>query len=328
VLLAWLFLAAGVGAEPASESADELFTRARSLMRTGDCAGALPLLEQSHAMEPTVGTRFNMAICEERLGKLTQAAVNLRSVIETSGSNDDRRAHAERALRELLPRIPQLVVELDATRHELELARLDGESLAALRPNEPFAINPGQHELEVVLVGETPQQRRFQIAERQVYTWSVGGTRTESPVSSPVAQDQRAANASDAPTATNVGPSDRVWTTQRTVAAVAAGTSVAAFGVATGFALGARSLYDTSKGDCTPDDICEPEGIDERERARTYGNVATVAVAVGVTSAVAAGILWFTGAPSSASRPGPLRVGFQFRGGKAHHAGIVVEGRY
>jgi hypothetical protein len=328
VLLAWLFLAARAGAEPVPESAEALFTRARSLMRAGDCTGALPLLEQSHAMEPTVGTRFNLAICEERLGKLTQAAAHLRSVVDASASDDDRRAHAERALRQLLPRIPQLVLELEAARQELELVRLDGEPLSALRPSEPFAINPGQHELEVILVGETPQVRRFRVAERQVYTWSLGGVGTESPVSSPLAQDQRAANGSDAPGAADAERSENIWTTQRTVAVVAAGTSVAAFGVATGFALGARSVYDTSAPNCPSDDICDSEGIEERTRARQYGNVATVALTVGVTSALAAGILWFTGAPRGASRPGPVQVGFHLRRGRTNHAGFVVEGWY
>ena len=126
-------------------------------------------------MEPTIGARFNMAICEGRLGMLTRAAEHLRSVIETSAPGDDRRAHAERALDELLPRIPHLVIELDPARHTIELVRFDGEPLPDLRANEPFAINPGSHELEVVLSGETPQTRRFSVTERQVYTWSLGG---------------------------------------------------------------------------------------------------------------------------------------------------------
>jgi hypothetical protein len=324
-LLSGLLLAHSAGAEPAPESAEALFVRARTLMKMGDCANALPLLEQSHAIEPTVGARFNMAVCEERLGKLTQALEHLRSVIDASAPDDDRRAHAERALRDLLPRVPYLVLELDDARHALELVRLDGELLPALRVNQPFAINPGPHALEVVLASETPQVRRFSVAERQVYTWSLGGMRA-----APIAgsQDTRGPAASDSRASPPAESPERTWTTRRTVAVVAAGTSVAAFGVATGFGLSARSIYDSSDPYCTPDDICQPPGMEKRERARERGTIATIALTVGVASAFAAGTLWFAGAPSSPSRSKPVRVGVHFEGGRAPGAGIVLEGSY
>lgn len=312
-----------VNAEPAPGSAEELFVRARGLMKAGDCANALPLLEQSHAMEPTVGTRFNMAMCEGKLGKLKQAAEHLQSVVDASAPNDERRAHAERALREVMLRMPYLVLELDPERHELEAVRLDGEALSGLRVNEPFGIDPGPHELEVVLVREPPQARRFSISERQVYTWSLGGMSVAPAASTAAASETRQKDAATP----SESPESR-WTTQHTVAVVAAGTSVVSFGVATGFALSARSIYDSSEPECSSDDTCTSEGSRIRERARKQGNVATGALIVGIASAVAAGTLWFTAPTLSSSRAQSFRVGVRVDPSRFGGGGIVFAGSY
>jgi hypothetical protein len=318
-LLSGLLLTLPVQAEPA-ESAEALFVRARVLMKAGDCANALPLLEQSHTLEPTLGARFNMAICEGRLGKLTQALEHLRSVVDASAPSDERRSHAERALRDLMPRIPYLVLELDEARHELEFVRLDGERLSSLRVNEPFAINPGTHELEVVLARETPQTRRFRVVERQVFTWSLSGTSVAQPTTS-----GNQPNAGTAAPRDVTSASEPVWTTQRVAAAVAAGTSVTAFGVGAGFALSARSVYDSSA--CTPNDVCDRNNMEIRDRARMQGKIATVAVTVGVASALGAVTLWFTGAPRD-STPSKPRLGVHLSGAGGDGGGIVIEGSY
>jgi hypothetical protein len=322
-----LLFASQASADPAPDAAEELFVRARSLMKTGDCVKALPLLEQSHAIEASVGSRFNMALCETKMGKLIQAAEHLRSVVAESVPDDDRRTHAERALRELLPRIPHLVLELDTTRHDLEAARLDGEFLAALRVNEPFAINPGPHELEVVLTREKPQNRRFSVSEGQTYTWSLGGETSEPPPGSDRASTPGESSKRDATTEL-AKPSGTIWTKQRTAAAVAAGTSVVSFGVATGLAINARALHDSAARFCRADDACRDAGIRRRDSARVQGNIATVALTVGIASALAAGTLWLTGAPSSPNPSSTVRFGMRFDGTRAPRAQAVIEGTY
>jgi hypothetical protein len=296
-------------------------------MKAGDCTTAVPLLEQSHALEPALGTRFNLALCEARVGKLTQAAEHLRSVIEASAPGNERRAHAERALQDLLPRIPRLIIEIDEGRQTVESVQLDGTPLEGLRANEPFAINPGAHEIEVLLTDHAPQSHRFTVAERQFYTWSVGGTARVAVISQPRTES---ANPDHPP---SPAPDERpfVWTTQRTAAVIAGGASLAALGIGTGFALSARSIYDTSEGDCSGDDVCKNlDGIEERDRARQHGNIATVAFTVGVSAAVAAGVLWFTGAPREATASSSLELGATLTGSVSRPDGIelVVTGSY
>jgi hypothetical protein len=311
-----------LAAQPAVETADALFVRARTAMKAGDCEAALPLLARSHELEPKLGTRFNMAICESRTGRLTEAAEHLRSVIEESSANDERRVHAERALVELLPRIPRLVVELDEASRRLSLVRLDGEPLSGMKANEAYPIDPGSHVLEVTLSGEAPQTRRFTLAERQSYTWSLGAT------SAAVANAPRSPEV--APPSVNPTPAavPPFWTTRRKASAVAAGTSVVAFGVATGFAVSARSLYNDAE--CTPSDECDLAGVELRDRARQHGRIATVAATVGLSSAFAAVTLWITGDPAlpEPSRAVSVGVRGQAAVGRSSGASILLQASY
>jgi hypothetical protein len=324
-LFVWSLVARSAMGETPPESAGALFVSARSLMKAGDCVNALPLLEQSHALEPALGTRLNIAICEVKVGKLVEAAAKLQSVIDASTPTDARRAHAERALTELLPRIPQLVLALDDTRRSLEHVRLDGEPAPDLRVNEPFRINPGTHELEVVLAREPKQVRRFTVEERQVFTWSLGGS-SAAAVGPTTVQSRTNERPRDAEARSQPQSAPTVFTKQRKIAAVAAGTSLVALGVGTGFAFSARAIYDSS--DCTTDDVCQPGGMEQRERARDQGNIATIAFTVGIASAVGAATLWFTGAPRDPAGPKPMRVGVRWNAARAAEGTLVVEGGY
>jgi hypothetical protein len=310
-------------ADVSTESADELFARARALIKVGDCAGALPLLERSHTLEPALGTRFNLGICSSRVGRLTEAAEHLRSVIRAFPASDERRAHAERALQDLLPRIPKLIVEIDESRQRMKTVRLDGLPVD-LEPNRLFAINPGQHEVEVVLFDHSPEVRRFSVDERETYRLLLGGLAPEAEKSVPV-------GVNDVNDGAFVGGGEPsfAWTRRRIAAVVAGGTSIVAFGVATGFALSARSVYASSAPHCSPDGACDAEGVEKRERAHDRGDIATVALTVGVASALAAGTLWLTGAPVSPSAS-PARVGFGLRGwaGRVNGGQVFVSSKY
>jgi hypothetical protein len=67
--------------------------------------------------------------------------------------------------------------------------------------------------------------------------------------------------------------------------------------------------------------------MDERERARNYGKVATIAFTVGISAAVASATLWFTGAQRNRTAK-QVRVGVLWNGARATEGTIVVEGSY
>lgn len=72
LLLSLVLAAAGPGPGP-SRNAERLFREARDLLSSGRAAEACPLFEESHALDPALGTLLNLADCREKTGQLVQA---------------------------------------------------------------------------------------------------------------------------------------------------------------------------------------------------------------------------------------------------------------
>src|SRR5262249_55235160 len=79
---------------------------------------------------------------------------------------------------------------------------------------------------------------------------------------------------------------------------------VAGLAVGTTFGVMASSKYDDSKHYCRPDDVnlCSQHGVDLRNTAFTYGNVATAGFIVGGVALAAGATLWLTSSGSSESK--------------------------
>jgi tetratricopeptide (TPR) repeat protein len=99
----------------ALKRAREQFGQALALQTGGDWAGALALLKEVAAVKPTPQVRFNIALCEERLGRLVAALGDY----ELAASD----AQAEKA---------------DQVRDEVD-ARLESLKARARRPSRSMA---------------------------------------------------------------------------------------------------------------------------------------------------------------------------------------------
>ncbi len=91
---------------------------------------------------------------------------------------------------------------------------------------------------------------------------------------------------------------------QRIVGALLAGVGVAGLAASVVAAVIAKNRYSDSLVHCEAanPDLCDTQGLSIRDDARTDGNVATVALAVGGAAALTGAILWLT-APRGADRP-------------------------
>ena len=78
-------------------------------------------------------------------------------------------------------------------------------------------------------------------------------------------------------------------------------------GVGAGFAVSAKSQYNTSLGNCEPSnpDVCNGTGVSQRNDARSAGNIASVAISVGGAALAGGAVIWLTaprgGQPASSS---------------------------
>lgn len=164
---------------PSSDSdglkrAREQFAQALALQTGGDWAGALALLKEVAAVKPTPQVRFNIALCEERLGLLVAALGDY----ELAGSDaetqkaDQVRQEVDARLEALRARIPRVVVKRGEGADAATIS-LDGVSLGDSVLNSPLPVDPGPHVVEGAATGYQPFKQQFRVAEQQTATIEV-----------------------------------------------------------------------------------------------------------------------------------------------------------
>src|SRR5262245_35009360 len=97
-IIAMMVSLAGVAAGgPNQDKADALFKKGKALLGQQKYAEACKAFEESHQLDPAIGTMLNLALCFEGWGKIAKAQ---RAYLETEKlaaiKGDQRRASAAR----------------------------------------------------------------------------------------------------------------------------------------------------------------------------------------------------------------------------------------
>ncbi|MBL8619864.1 MAG: PEGA domain-containing protein [Myxococcales bacterium] len=119
VLLVALSAAAAI-----ASPADDAFKEGRALAKAGKHAEACAAFETSQRLDPSFGTQFNIAQCDEKIGKLA-TALRLYRELAARDTNADRRAAAADLGAKLAPRVPRVQVQVTPTPAELTVT-IDG----------------------------------------------------------------------------------------------------------------------------------------------------------------------------------------------------------
>ena len=148
--------------------AREQFGQALALQTGGDWAGALALLKEVAAVKPTPQVRFNIALCEERLGRLVAALgdYELAASDATAEKTDQVRQEVESRLESLKARVPRVVVSRGVGADSATIS-LDGVSLGDTVLDNPLPADPGPHVVEATALGFLPFKQAFRVAEQQ-----------------------------------------------------------------------------------------------------------------------------------------------------------------
>jgi len=260
---------------PSSDSdglkrAREQFAQALALQTGGDWAGALALLKEVAAVKPTPQVRFNIALCEERLGLLVAALGDY----ELAGSDaqaqkaDQVRQEVDARLESLKTRVPRVVVKRGEGADSATIS-LDGVPLGDSVLNSPLPVDPGPHVVEGASAGFLPFKQAFRVAEQQTATIEVKlelePVKRQSAVPPPAAPPSQ---------------------TMRTVGFVVGGAGIASL-IASGtmFYLRHTTISDLDK-QCGPDRSSCPDSaqsaIDRGELYTTLGNVTLAVGALGL----------------------------------------------
>jgi hypothetical protein len=277
---------------PAPLDAAQLFDQARELMAQGRYAEACGKLESSEALDPGIGTEFNLARCYELAGRLASARAMYRRVMEEThaAGQTDRETVARDLSAQLQPRVAHLVLRVASPPAAALEIRVDGALLPASEWAAAREIDAGAHEVEASAPGSMAWKTVVRaVREGEAVSVDVPPLVPRAavePVVVPVA-------VSPAPTITEGAPRS---SSQRIIALALGGAGLAAVVPGAYFGLRAGSLESQAAPLC-PGGPCDSTGYADRTSSRWNGDASTVTFFISAALLAAAGIVWFT-APS------------------------------
>lgn len=281
------------GAAADEPSSQQLFDEGNALAAAGNYAEACPKLEESLRLEPAVGTQFNLADCDEHLGRVATAHALYIDVIRIAHSAGKfQREEAAKARAEAIaPRVPHVRLKL-ANADSVREIRIDTKELTRDRWTADLALDPGQHTLYVTGAPGMAAMQGFPLKEGELHEIAVEDLTPPPPP--PVVAEPRPAPPPPPPQP------------QRSLArsiGVPVAEGIALAGIITGAIAGGIAI--AKKGDAN--DLC-PEGTyhfhcptkagsDAWSSAGSAGDVSTVAFIVGGVALATAVVLWLTAPP-------------------------------
>lgn len=264
--------------------AQALFDQGVALMEAKNHAAACPKLEASLQRFDGVGTRGKLAQCYEQAGRVASAWAMYREVEALAGKlGDETRASVAReAARALEPRVPHLTVSAGgATTTPGLVIRRNGTEVASGAWGSAVAVDPGKHSVEATAPGYEAWKHEIEIAEGESKSIEVPALRAL-----PVAKQSTLEPGKSEPT--SAGP----W---RPVALVTAGVGVVGLGLGSYFGLRAKSKWDSAfeGGHCDSSNVCDAEGQDRADEARSAAVLSNVFVGAGAVLVAGGAALWF-----------------------------------
>jgi hypothetical protein len=154
-----LTLGPSVGAaQPAAAPAmvaEALFQQARDLLKQERYAEACPKLAESQRLDPKLGTLLNLAVCNEKLGKIATAwaAYTSAAAIARRDGQKEREDFAREQVTLLEKRLARVTLQLRAPQADLRL-RWDEQPMSGAALDTPFPVDPGRHLLSASAPGK------------------------------------------------------------------------------------------------------------------------------------------------------------------------------
>jgi hypothetical protein len=249
-------------------------------------------------LDPAVGTVFNIADCEEKLGRLATSWTLFQEVVQRLPPADNRRAIAEQRSSKLEPRVPKLSIHLGGTARTDVTVRRDGVSLGSASLDTPLPVDPGDHVVIVEAPGARPAEFHARVAEGDNAVLAVS-----------VGEALPAGEQTGTGIGTGTGAGER--TPSHTAAYVVGGLGVA--GLVTGAIAGVLTLSkkSTVNSECIGKE-CSQAGLDAANAGKTLGVVTTVGLITGVVGLGAAAYLFVSApSPTESARSSAYLVGIR-----------------
>ncbi len=287
-----LVLAGGVAH---ADKADDAFKAGRELVKIGRFAEACVAFEESQRLDPSLGTQFNIAQCDEKIGKLATAQALYREVI-AKDTNATRKAAATDLLAKLDARLPKIRIAIEPAAPGFAITIAGAPLACTAAPCVTAGLDFGTYDVTV-------KAPAFRDATAKATIDAEGKT-----VELAVKLEPLPAVAPPVAHETIVAPVvEPVVSSRKTYAkiAVVGGAITLAGGLVAG--LIARGTWNDATAVCGGSRSCDTEAETERatslgDSARTRANLSTALVAIGGIAATAGVVLWLTAPAEHAVR--------------------------
>jgi tetratricopeptide (TPR) repeat protein len=258
-------------ADAEAARAERLFYEARALMEQYKYVQACPKLEESLRLDPGIGTLFNLADCNEHIGRLPAAWAGFLDVAaQAKAAKQPERAKIARARAEA---------------GESRLPKKNHPARAIATPLTPTTPTPA-----------TPATAAPTMA-------------TTAPTAAPAASEPPATPTTTTAAAFPPPIVEEPGAAQRTAGWIITGVGVVGVGIGAGFGLSSLNRRDEARAHCAGD-RCDATGIGLRDDAIRRGNIATISI-VGGGAALLGGLALLLTAPSitdARERAGRIRA--------------------
>lgn len=311
-------------AQAQSAKAEALFDDGNRLMAGGKLAEACEAFEASNQLDPRAGTLIRLGECREQNRQLASAWSAYKRALARV-KDPRKREFAAARVAALEPGLSYLTVSVAETSRidGLALARA-GTSVDPAQWNRPQPVDGGDY----VITARAPEHEEWQTTVHV----AVAGAKVA--VEVPRLEELRKATSPTPATSSVTEPSDAraaepqgVFTTRRKIAIGVAGAG--AIGLIAGVVLGtsANGKQDDAFRLC-PDPATPCKQGDQAnaliQASHSRAHEANVAFGIAAGAAIAAGVLWFIGAPDAESTA-PVSVAPSMAPGGPS---VVVMGRF
>jgi len=292
--LAVLFVTAwsghAVADHAAEQRADQLFRAGRDLMKGGQYTEACAKFSESDKLDSQPGTRFNIGLCSEKLGKLATASAIFERVAHED-TLEPRRQKAAQWVKDLAPRIPRLLVLVVPKTAAGVVIELDGTDVTK-DAGTGVPVDLGHHEISVSADGYEPRRRPLDVTDEGKVT----PVQLELVTATPSRSTSGTAPTSTASPARQADDSAR--RSRRTTAILLGLPGLVLLGVGTYYGLEARSTWNDAKAACGGEP-CATAGATQTANslaadARSQALRATIGIPAGALLVAAAGYLLMT----------------------------------
>jgi hypothetical protein len=272
---------AAAGPKPAHANdraqAEGLFAEGRAALKRGETALACEKFRKSNEIDSARGTRLNLALCEEELGKLATALRLFRSLSTAFDFNDERHALVAKHLQALESRVSRVRFRVGNQTPQALSVKEAGVEVATEAPTEPLLVDPGAHVFDVTATGVPPQRHVVRLREGELQVLDLGLV-VPTPARSAVPS---------VPSPAPVTPSaktSRSKSSFRTLGILTLGVGGGALAVGAITGLGAMGAERSMDAECDRDG-CSTAGMEAARRGDTLATASTVAFVTGLALA-------------------------------------------